>query len=106
MNNKRTHDAGSETGVPRIYDEVQDDRSTVAIDPLNPLAKLSNGKALPRIIRKPRPTEPLDPRGARLLGFVDGRTPLGIIFQSAGMDEGEAVAVLAQLLDLGIIDVR
>ena len=106
MNNKRARDVGPETGVPRVYEEIQDDRSTLAVDTLNPLAKLSNPKSLPRIIRKPRPTEPLDPRVARLVGFIDGRTPLGIIFQSAGMDEGEAVAVLAQLLDLGIIDVR
>lgn len=106
MNNKRARDVGPETGVPRVYDEIQDEPCTVAIDNLTEFAKLSNAKSLPRIVRRPRPAEPLDPRGVHVLGLIDGRTPLGVIFESAGMDEGDIVAVLAQLADLGIISLR
>jgi hypothetical protein len=40
------------------------------------------------------------------LQFIDGRTPLGVIFESAGVSEGDAVAGLAALVELGIILVR
>jgi hypothetical protein len=96
-------------GVPRLYDEsgdTQDEPSTAANESLIQYAKLSNPGSLPRVARPPRPNEPLDPRAVRLISFIDGRTPLGVIFTSAGMDEGEAIVLLAQLVDLGIIAVR
>jgi hypothetical protein len=94
--------------IPRMYDENPDveDPSTATNDTLMQFAKLSNGKTLPRIVRAPRPGEPLEARAQHLLGYIDGRTPLGVIFESAGVDEGEAILILAQLVDLGIVAVR
>jgi hypothetical protein len=101
-----THDTRS---LPRVYDEhdeIQDEPSTAANEMILQLARLSNAMSIPLVIRTPRPNEPLDPRAARLLGFIDGRTPLGVIFASAGVGEGEAVEGLAQLVELGVIVVR
>lgn len=92
--------------VPRMYDDIEDEPGTATNESVIAFAKLSNPKALPRVVRPPRPGEPIERRAAHLLGFIDGRTPLGVIFASAGIDEGEAVIVLAQLVDLGIITIR
>ena len=100
-----TYESRASPSLPRTYDEIQDERSTAASEMVVQFAKLSNSKSLARVVRSPRPTEPLEPRAVKLLGFIDGRTPLGIIFTSAEMDEGEAVAVLARLVELGIIAV-
>lgn len=101
-----THEVGSAGWLPRMYEDIQDEPGTQANESIIAFAKLSNPKSLPRIVRHPRPGEPIERRGAALLGFIDGRTPLGIIFASAGVDEGEAVVILAQLVDLGIIVIR
>jgi hypothetical protein len=94
--------------IPVLYDVETDpsESGTRVNEHLVNFAKLSNAKALPRLARQPRSGEPLDARAAHLLEFIDGRTPLGVIFDSAGMSEGDAVAALAQLVELGIILVR
>jgi hypothetical protein len=82
-----------------------DDASTEMGEQIVRYARLSNANGLPRIVRAPRPGEPLDRRALQMLEHIDDRTPLGVLFESAGMDEGEAIDVLAQLLALGIINV-
>jgi len=102
-----TYDAGTMSDpIPRVYYEDPEEPSTATNDTLMQFAKLSNAKSLPRIVRPPRPGEPLEPRATVLLGHIDGRTPLGVIFEGVEMDEGEAIVVLAQLVDLGIVSVR
>ncbi len=99
--------SGTFDSIPRMWDvEEAVEASTAANSAIIQFAKLSNAKTLPRIVRPPRPGEPIDRRASHLLQFIDGRTPLGIIFESAGVAEGDAVVVLAQLVDLGIIAVR
>ncbi len=98
--------SGTYDSIPRMWDEEPGEPSTATNEHVIQFAKLSNAKSLPRVVRPPRPGEPIEPRAHVLLGFIDGRTPLGVIFESAAMSEGDAVVVLAQLVDLGIIVVR
>ena len=99
--------SGTFDSLARMWDDEEPaEPNTAANESIIQFAKLSNPKTLPRVVRPPRPGEPVEARARHLLGFIDGRTPLGVIFESAGMSEGDAVVVLAQLADLGIIAVR
>lgn len=49
---------------------------------------------------------PLDTRAGRLLSLIDGRSTVEMILDMAGMPEDEAIAVLARLVELEVIELH
>jgi hypothetical protein len=49
------------------------------------------------------PTLPLDPRRAYLLSLIDGMLSIGDVLDVCGMGRGEAIAMLAELIQGGIV---
>jgi hypothetical protein len=49
---------------------------------------------------------PLDPRAGFLVSLIDGRSTVEMIVDGASMPEGEALAILGELIALGAIEVR
>jgi hypothetical protein len=49
---------------------------------------------------------PLDSRAGRVLSLIDGRSTTEMILDMSGIQEDEAVAILARMLELGVIEIR
>lgn len=76
--------------------------------PVTPLRPLLPGNAVLHLsvtVEELR-TLPLDARAAYLLSLVDGRCSVDLILDVCEMDRGEALGALADLLELGAIQVR
>ena len=49
---------------------------------------------------------PLDSRAGRLLSLLDGRSTIEMILDMSGIREDQAIGVLAQMLELGVIELH
>ena len=49
---------------------------------------------------------PLDSRAGRLLSLIDGRSTVEMILDMAGLPEDDAIAVLARLVELQVIELH
>jgi hypothetical protein len=75
-----------------------------AIPPLRPLLPGGAVLRLSVTVEELR-TLPLDARAAYVLSLVDGRCSVDLILDICEMDRGDALAALADLLELGAIEV-
>lgn len=97
--------AGS-SGLPRLYDSISGEECTGATrlnDTANQIGRLSNLKAVPRVVIAEVRDLPLDPNSAFMFSCIDGVISLEALLDICGVPEAEAMAALLRLLELGAI---
>lgn len=93
-------------GLPRLYDDVPGEERTGATrlnDTAHQIGRLSNLKAVPRAVICDVRALPLDASAGFMLSCIDGVISLEALLDISGMPEGEAIAALLRLLELGAI---